>query len=823
MIRRSLERTLSELSEFVLSLYESQGAIVEAPRYGIYEALLPDDLAARLDIPALQRIVFDEPGPPEEDGKLYLTRGHPLIDRLVELVRQSPAPTQVYINNVRLDKRGLLALARRALTLSNARLVEAERQVEAAALFHYVRFTFKVTLTTDEKREQLVSVTLDAQNGWRVDWAAIEAEATLEDAPAFAHLLPASPIWIAEQDPLSLPALQGLLERARCAVIEELAPVIEAVQRRAARYLELDRARLEQYYDELAHDLERRLQRAESDRRATLQEKRAAIQTERQAKLADAETRYRLRIDLELVTAEVIVQPKLALEVKIETRGTAIRRRVVWDPLLHRMEPLRCDVCGRPGVTLHLCSGGHLAHGECLLEQQCVECKREYCRLCGEQMGACAVCGRPVCLRSLVRCPQCGRGTCATHRGLCHAAGGQPAMPAGPVAEAEIPPAPKPVARPAPKAPPPAKRPASAARPPAEPVRPAVRADRMVVEVESDVPEVRAFVLSGKKRGPAVRTWRLTPRGIAIECRCEKGERCAADKMLVRPRAAAAIDAQVADLLDDLRQEYGVPARAVTIMAQTHTGMRQQPRLVLPSLWKDEEALEEARTLFDVVYAERHRTEAPHPPAPPRPKPAAPALPPLTPDEEAEARTMLEAARGLLRLEGVLRFRDLYGLLQRLVQPGPWCTADYLLALLKTNTAFFKVQSNNWVADIGVSNVQTIARRKAQYARPPRTYNLQELLAAGADDAPLSEREKRIQVELSRMVLFGALRVRTLEDAIRNAETPEQALGNLARQSFLWQGLRIRALPLIEELWPHTTRYELHGRTPAEDEALGAA
>ena len=437
---------MSYLSDFVLDFYRVSGALVEPPRYGVYEVLLPDALAQALGAPALQEVVFDGIGPEADaDGRLHLTEGHPLVDRLVERARQVSAPAQAFINVVRLDKRGLAEAARQTLSFANARLVALPGQAETPALFHYLVFTCKVTLITDETQEQLASVALDAQAGWPADWTAILEQATLEDEPAFAHLPPARPRWIDEPHPLTRPVLASLFERAPGAILAQLAGSIEGLSRRAARYLELDRARLEQYYDDLERDLERRLRRADDERRAGLQQKLASVQAERERKLADAEARYRLRAELELVTVDVVAQPKVALQVQIENRNTAVQRQVVWDPLLHRIEPLHCDVCGQPGLSLQLCSGGHLAHARCLLEQQCVDCKRVYCRLCQEQMKTCVVCGRPVCQASLNGCGICKRGTCHEHVGLCHAADGKPAD----VRPAEAP-APQKAARPAP-------------------------------------------------------------------------------------------------------------------------------------------------------------------------------------------------------------------------------------------------------------------------------------------------------------------------------------------------------------------------------------
>ncbi len=102
---------MSDLSDFVLSYYQLHGALVEPPRYGVHEALLPEELAAQLETPTWQQLVFDQSLAEEDAGQLHLAIGHPLVERIVELARREPAPTQAYINSVRLDKHGLIELA----------------------------------------------------------------------------------------------------------------------------------------------------------------------------------------------------------------------------------------------------------------------------------------------------------------------------------------------------------------------------------------------------------------------------------------------------------------------------------------------------------------------------------------------------------------------------------------------------------------------------------------------------------------------------------------------------------------------------------------
>jgi len=653
---------MDELADFVLNYCREGGAIVEPPAYGVHEVLLPDELAARLGLSAYQRFAFDDVLAADKlaaeangAGKVtHLSYGHPLVESLIEAARQATACTRLYVNAVRLDKRGLASLARKALSFPNARLVEMEGQTESRTLGHYVRFNFKAALITDEKREQLLSVLMDAQGGYAVkELAEIERLTTLETTPGFEHLPVMPPVWLpgtrkrgmaeGAETPLSRQALEGLLERAKRAALDELAEPLDNLQRRAARFLELDRARLEQYYDDMQRDLKRRLERAADGdpstssgqrRRKALEDKLGAVQIEREAKLADAEAKYRLRVELELINLLVIVQPRLILPMNAVNRTATVTRTVVWNPLLHRIEPLTCDVCGRASTRLFLCTRGHLAHEECLLPHQCVDCKRVYCHLCTEQMKACVVCDRPVCASSLNRCPTCGRGTCREHVGLCHAAKGEPTriLPTrkrGTAEGAEIPPPeteprPEPVEGPekveAPLKPPTEKKPKKKKLPTPPAKRRGARAKRTpstrrVIATGQKIevytypaePVITAFVIASRGRELARRTWELVEDGIAVWCNCEKGPFCRVNQTIFEPGTADEIEAQLQDKIEALRREYQVPGKRVNFYYVLHDAPRPERRLLLRGQWKDDAALSKARTTFQKTYTRRSR------------------------------------------------------------------------------------------------------------------------------------------------------------------------------------------------------------------------
>ncbi|MBU1751907.1 MAG: hypothetical protein KKA73_29870, partial [Chloroflexi bacterium] len=658
---------MNELTDFVLTALQQAGSIVEPPAYGIHDVLLPEAAGRRWHVPDYLRLAFDETvgsGPASTLEPVTLVGyGHPLVEALAEELRARPANAQAYLNDVRLDKHGLLALGRKQLSLPNARLEELPREVERPALCHYLRFNFKAALITDEKREQLVSVWMDVQGGHA---ARVTEHAMLSTEPGFPHLPPEPLRWTADTHslsagdrPLTPATLATLLERATHAALDELAGALDRLQARAAHFLELDQARLTQYYDDLERRLERRLQGALPDRRPALADKLAATCAERAAKLADVTAKYHLRVELDLINLLLVAQPKVLLPVRVANRATQIQRTLVWDPLQHRLEPLVCDVCHRPGETLHLCVSGHLAHPACLLAEQCVDCKRVYCQLCADQMDHCVVCDRPVCRRSLIRCQTCGRGTCQEHQELCHAADGEPAHL--PPVEPKPTPAPK-----KPAEPPKRKSRQPANRPPDQPRR-GVTGHEIAAYVEPDTPLLTAYVLSPEQATIAYRQWQLANDGLAILCHCEKRSGCSVNNQLKKPARPERLTDQLAGLIDDLRDEYGVSARHVTTYGLVRGEQRKLLELTLPGAWRDAEAIGRARAGYEITYS----IQLPY-------QGGALPLPPFAAQVErrywSEVGSLLFAMQGLLTYEGVLDTDELLARVADLVRPGPWYT-----------------------------------------------------------------------------------------------------------------------------------------------------
>jgi hypothetical protein len=410
------------LQRFVLEHLEAHGALVERPAYNVVELLLPDELTAQLETAPYLLLAFGEEEANAFPGSRLLTYGHPLVDRIIEMTREEGKTARWYVNDVRLEKRDLFEIVKKEATLPNAWVLPADDAAPQPRMHYYVRFNFKIALLSDEKEERLASVLMDLNRG--LPAMELEAEANrlfLEREPRSGPLAAAPLLWRSDLSPLSLESLALLQERAAQAVTTRLGATLRAWQGRAARRLELDLARLQAFYDDTESDLQRRLERSDDpDQQQRINEKLAFARSDREHKIADARAKYQLRLVLELVNAELISQPKLALAVRVENRYVSTRPTFVWDPLLHRLEPPLCACCGRPDYRLHLCANGHLACDDCTTP--CSVCNREFCKLCEKDMGFCAVCRRAVCVKSQARCAGCGAIVCPDHRsGECHA------------------------------------------------------------------------------------------------------------------------------------------------------------------------------------------------------------------------------------------------------------------------------------------------------------------------------------------------------------------------------------------------------------------
>jgi hypothetical protein len=116
---------------------------------------------------------------------------------------------------------------------------------------------------------------------------------------------------------------------------------------------------------------------------------------------------------------------------------------------------------------------------------------------------------------------------------------------------------------------------------------------------------IAAYILAKREREIAVRVWELIPEdgGIFRNCQCEKGDACQANGMILRPFTSDTIEDQMHVELFAFAEEYGLPLKKMhynrlsPLSGEPHTAPYK-----LFGLWKNEEAITEARDTFAELY-----------------------------------------------------------------------------------------------------------------------------------------------------------------------------------------------------------------------------
>ncbi|MBI2865386.1 MAG: hypothetical protein HYX94_12605 [Chloroflexi bacterium] len=401
-----------DLRPFTLDLLRALGALIEVDKSGGVDVVLPPSdgrpkLGGQSDGDFL-RLAFDRPTADAHPDAQFLALGSPQADQLIQVAEGMGLATRYYVNELKWSSRVAVDFGKWKARLANGRFVP--EGIDFPFACHYVLFDFVVSYISDEKREEIRTVIVDSSS--------LQPGNRLQQAWDKVRISPHREFVVADYDALpDLARLKTVYRRAAVLLERQIADTIVAYRRRTNRHLELENLRINTFYDDTIEELKRRADRADTDeRRLSIEQKIEAGDLERRSKIADIVAKHKLRVVFTLLNAAVVTQPKVRSKVRVDNRYAATDLYMVFDPLTGEMDLPVCQVCSEATEVIHLCANGHVVCPECIVA--CSACKREYCLTC--RTGTCAVCGKPVCSHSQVRCPVCGRITCPEDKGKCH-------------------------------------------------------------------------------------------------------------------------------------------------------------------------------------------------------------------------------------------------------------------------------------------------------------------------------------------------------------------------------------------------------------------
>ena len=342
------------VSGFVRRIIERSGGVVEEVEPGLFEALLPPPLETLVVSEPLVALALDADAIASHPDARLATVGSPFMDALIGYASERGVAVVGWIVVDRLRRKGIREELERAVVFTNCRVRydPADPDILTDA---YLQLNYRVTFFSEERRERLYVIPISSHTG----------RPTFDLVPLLPRLEIDDKKLLGVIDAPRRP-VESVLASAREALRAKVAEEVERRQEHSRRRFAAEASRIAAYYDQTARDLERRLARADDEKkRESIASKIDATRIERERKLRELGETYRLRIRARLANARLLYQQKSYYKIHLDRGKTTRTITVAYDSVLDRVEPPACDVCDRVTGRLSLSIEGRLECPEC--------------------------------------------------------------------------------------------------------------------------------------------------------------------------------------------------------------------------------------------------------------------------------------------------------------------------------------------------------------------------------------------------------------------------------------------------------------------------
>jgi len=360
---------VTDVRAFVASYLQAIGAGAEALSAGALAVRWPPTHAARFG--PSTTVAFDPLVAEASNAELCVV-GSDLLDRIVADASGRGFHCVALVDAENEPPRGEVLTANLNFPNARASIVAGEE-----GLVPYLLFNFRVTLTTDEKRELVRSILLNA--------------VTLQEHPAVDIFLRES-LTLPEAREDTLLAEQSILNtyRSACGALERaILREVEQVRGKASAFLSTELQRIDAFYENSIKELY-------AGRTQTPLEAEKELRAERERRVDEVRRKLEFSVAAKLINVRTILVPTVTLRVSLANSRASKDLDLEYDAVTLETNRPACESCRAPTGTIHLCSRGHIACDAC--ERRCDFCDEVVCSKCApEVLSPCASCIRKGC------------------------------------------------------------------------------------------------------------------------------------------------------------------------------------------------------------------------------------------------------------------------------------------------------------------------------------------------------------------------------------------------------------------------------------------
>lgn len=333
-----------DLQSFVGAVLTRCGGVTEPRADDRILALLPPPVAASLGVGEEVGLCLRGATSP---GEVHAGFGAAALARICALTETLHRCYRVEIGAPPPKKERVEREAEAALALRDG---TAKIECIEAGVLDYILADFRYIALSEDRHEGLVSIALGLKSGCSSPGLARGLDAYL-----LAHPEARRP-WTGAGWP---EGVEAQIERVSRLALACARSETESFVARMTRRLQRDAVRIEDYYQTLRDEVERRRARTGGQGDVKLEAKIAAIEGEKLRRRHDLERRYAVRLRLEPLAVLQVRTSGLVVRIRVRRRGASSEVRLGWNAVARELDRWTCDACGQEVQAPALCDSLH--------------------------------------------------------------------------------------------------------------------------------------------------------------------------------------------------------------------------------------------------------------------------------------------------------------------------------------------------------------------------------------------------------------------------------------------------------------------------------